>query len=47
MGKLNQEKEYIKKNYDFKNSVDDGDEDDEFQPRKPKNTNSKTPILDN
>ena len=47
MGKLNQEKEYIKKNYDFKNSVDDGDEDDEFQPRKPKNTTSKTPILDN
>ena len=47
MGKLNQENEYIKKNYDFKNSVDDGDEDDEFQPRKPKNTTSKTPILDN
>lgn len=38
-------REYLK-NYDFKNSVDDEDE-DEFQPRKtPKNMNSKTPILD-
>ena len=47
MGKLNKEKEYIKKNYDFKNSVDDSDEDNEFQPRKQKNSNSQTPILDN
>lgn len=38
--------DHLKKNYDFKNTLDDED-DDEFQPRKSgKNTTSKTPILD-